>query len=388
MRIFLVWLQSPHRHPLPAYAFWRGYLPPGLTEAGHEVIEPRPETDWAGGLLPLSRADRRAWLDRVWSSTLEDIRRARAAGGIDLVLTYLYPSQIDQSAIREIRRAGTPVVNFFCDNVREFTRLPSAFGAFDAHWVPEVAALPLYAARGWRACFAPMPCRVPPELRHTPAERAPVARFIGRGDRLRLRLLAHLRDAQLPLEIHGHAWSAGETRAAIRTAPTLAARLADWAGVARRQGLAAVWHRLAFRGRDSFPAPDLSTCLRGAAPDDAYAELLAGCAVTLGINRFPKWGPPGRDFGVYSRLRDIEAPMLGACYLTEHTPELERLYDCEREILTYRDESELVEKTRHLLASPDLRRSLRVAAQRRALADHTIARSIDAVAQSLGISPP
>ncbi len=385
MRIFLIWLQSPHRHPLPAYAFWRGYLLPGLAEAGHEVIEPRPDTDWAGGLLPLNRAERRAWLDRVWTSTLEDIRRARAAGGIDLVLTYLYPSQIDRSAIREIRRASVPVVNFFCDNIRQFTRLPAAFSAFDAHWVPEAAALPLYAARGWRACFAPMPCWVPPERRHTPAERSSVARFIGRGDRLRIRLLAHLRDAELPLEIYGQAWGPGEGASAPRATPALAARLADWSDLARRQGLAAVWHRLRSRAREDAPAPDLSRCLRGAAPDDAYAELLAGCAVTLGINRFPKWGPAGGDLGVYSRLRDIEAPMLGACYLTEHTPELERFYDCDQEIATYRNEAELVEKTRHLLASPDRRHSLRVAAQRRALADHTIERSIGTIAQSLGL---
>jgi hypothetical protein len=45
----------------------------------------------------------------------------------------------------------------------------------------------------------------------------------------------------------------------------------------------------------------------------------------------------------YSRLRDIEAPMLGACYLTEQTEGLECLYDIGNEIEIYKDPESFIE---------------------------------------------
>jgi len=39
--------------------------------------------------------------------------------------------------------------------------------------------------------------------------------------------------------------------------------------------------------------------------------------------------------------RDFEVPMSGALYVTQHNPELALVFDIGREIVTYRDESEL-----------------------------------------------
>ena len=77
--------------------------------------------------------------------------------------------------------------------------------------------------------------------------------------------------------------------------------------------------------------------------------------------------------------------MLGACYLTEWAPGLDDLYDIGSEIETYRSASELVEKSSRLVSDPAHRMSLRKAGQKRALADHSIRRSIERVAEFLGI---
>jgi spore maturation protein CgeB len=119
--------------------------------------------------------------------------------------------------------------------------------------------------------------------------------------------------------------------------------------------------------------------------DDAYFRLTRESAVTVGINRYPDFRHAFWSPGSYSRLRDIEAPMLGACYLTEDCPGLDQLYEPGVEIETYRTAGELAEKSRALLADPTRRRELRTRAQRRALSEHTIARSLDKIFAALNL---
>jgi hypothetical protein len=134
------------------------------------------------------------------------------------------------------------------------------------------------------------------------------------------------------------------------------------------------------------PPPIPAGCLGPVVSADEYIRLTQGSAVTVGVNRFPSFRHPRRRPGTYSRLRDIEAPMLGACYLTEWTEELPQLYDLGVEIETYRDARELAEKIAVLRADPGRRRRLRVAGQRRALARHTIGQSLVAIVKALGLS--
>ena len=79
--------------------------------------------------------------------------------------------------------------------------------------------------------------------------------------------------------------------------------------------------------------------------------------------------------------------MLGACYLTEWAPGLEDLYDPGTEIETYRDAGELMEKASLLGREPGRRANLRRLGQRRALAEHSLIRSIGQLAKRLGIRP-
>ena len=76
--------------------------------------------------------------------------------------------------------------------------------------------------------------------------------------------------------------------------------------------------------------------------------------------------------------------MLGACYLAEWAPGLADLYDLETEIATYRDAAELVEQSARLRADAARRTSLRRLGQKRALTDHTLARTLQRITEKLG----
>jgi spore maturation protein CgeB len=77
--------------------------------------------------------------------------------------------------------------------------------------------------------------------------------------------------------------------------------------------------------------------------------------------------------------------MLGACYLTEWTPDLDRLYEIGEEVEVYRTPEELTDKARDLLADPGHRRALRRQGQRRALAQHTIPQTLRLIAENLAM---
>jgi hypothetical protein len=385
LKILLACQQSPHRYAIPAYGFWRTYFVEGLREAGHEVVEV-PAADWARGLTGLPGGEHRLWRDEIWSRTLAT---AHGTPGIDLFLGYLYPQQIEPAAVRELQRRGLPAVNFFCDNVREYRRLPAEFAPFDLHWVPEHAALPLYAARGWPAVFAPMPCWVPPARRKIPEREEAAVSFIGRRDALRAELLATAAHSGLPLKICGGGWSA-DAAGTPPPRPTWRARLADWREFRRRRGTRATWRRLTAPRATKSTADqfDFTPWLRPPADDDTYAEILGHSAVTLGINRYPVIGGGEGAPSTYSRLRDIEAPMLGACHLAEWAPELPLLYEVGREIEVFRSADELIAQSRALLADAPRRRAVRIAGLRRAHADHSVGASVQAIARRLGLAQP
>jgi len=69
------------------------------------------------------------------------------------------------------------------------------------------------------------------------------------------------------------------------------------------------------------------------------------------------------------RLFDV--PACGAFLLTDHTPQIEALFDPEAEIACYRDPDEIPERVRFYLAHPEARTRIAKAARRRVLAEHT-----------------
>ena len=133
----------------------------------------------------------------------------------------------------------------------------------------------------------------------------------------------------------------------------------------------------------------ISPCLRskiyGLPEFEQYNELTAQSMITVGINRYPSFHFPLFKPDTYSRLRDIEAPMLGACYLTEYTEGIEELYDIDNEIVTYKSPEEFIYKAKDLLIDADKRKALRIKGQQRALQDHTIGISLNKIKSRLNL---
>lgn len=389
MRIFLSCQQALEKHNVPAYSFWEKYFKEGIEEAGHEWIEAE-NVDWAEGLVYREEKDLQVWRERNWSRTIEYIKQVHNKKPIDLFLGYLFPNQVESSAVKEIQALGIPCVNFFCDNVREFTSVPQEYYCFDLNWVPEFKALEMYQKAGLKYIYAPMPVWVPPEQRTCdhPENFGPT--FIGSRDALREGLMAQAIKLGAPVEIRGPSWvkddNATVNNINTNSNKSISKFLVNQIDFLKKYGMVGFIWKSTYLLRSKVPDEIFQDFVREKAFGTKYVEVTQQSRIILGINRYPSFHYPFFKPDTYSRLRDIEVPMMGGCYLTEWTEGLEHLYDLGEEIETYRTAEEMVEKIQFLESEPQKRRKMRCSAQRRALEQHSVAKSIEIIGTTLGLS--
>src|SRR5262249_32064133 len=127
------------------------------------------------------------------------------------------------------------------------------------------------------------------------------------------------------------------------------------------------WNQLRSRYPEALHAP---------VSDEEYVALFSTSTISLGfliLGDTQRTAWPLRQV----RLREFEAPMSGAFYLTEWLDELEHHYVVGREIECFRSRDELVDKARYYVAHDAERERIRRAGLERARRDHTWRRRFD-----------
>jgi spore maturation protein CgeB len=111
---------------------------------------------------------------------------------------------------------------------------------------------------------------------------------------------------------------------------------------------------------------------------DMY-KLIRSAQVLLNIHTDIAQGEAGN-------MRLFEAGGVGCVQLVEHASNIHDIYEPDIEVATFKSTEEAIEKARYLREHPEVRVSMRKAAQARALKDHTVANRvehIDEVVRSL-----
>ena len=367
MRIFLAIPGSPNVAIVSG--LWRANLHDPLVALGHDVV--LRET----GILDLFDLDPAAPATaaaraRFSEEFLEAVEAAHRARPLDLVLTYVHGAHLEPAAIERVRERVAPIVNFHCNNIHQFHLVRSIAKHFTLCLVPEREAMGDYRRAGATPLYFPMAAN-PAVYRPLPLAPRYGATFAGQRYGDRTALVLALLEAGVETHVFGQGWEwgpeggASSTPAAERgaagavarlVAQTLAGRL-PWRAVA--DGFA--WRALAGRHRES---------LHGPVSDDAYVALFSESRISLG---FLVLGDTHRTLRPLRqvRLREFEATMAGAFYLTGWIEELADLYEIGKEIVCYRSRAELADLARWYLAHDDAREAVRRAGHARALRDHT-----------------
>ena len=238
----------------------------------------------------------------------------------DVVFTYLSGELISPEAMRRLSSFGVPMINLALNDKESFIgkiRNGHAIGMrdicryFDLCWTSTEDALEKYCVEGALPFYLPEGAN--PEI-HKPynLEKTIEVSFVGQCYGNRPAIIQALKDRGIHVEAFGYGW----------------------------------------------PNGPLST--------EDMVRMYSKSKISLGFG-----GVVGHQDTFCLKGRDFEIPMSGGLYLTEYSPELERVFKIEKEILTYRTFDELVKKIQYLLDHPDKAEDIRKAGHRRAISEHT-----------------
>jgi len=353
-----------------------------------------------------------AWRDHGKARTNQQLLDAfRKAGRLDLFFGYFYSSVIYPETVDLIRQSGVPTVNFSCNNVHQFDLVRDIAARFDACVVPELAAQADFKAVGARPLRIQLAAN-PRVYRPYPEPRQYDVTFVGQRYADRAEFLQYLRTGGVDVRAWGAGWQPRKKLDVAHAKAALALiedeRFDGLRRLARQHGDGLL--RLGQRKR---PSPALESC---AAPDgSAHKATLAEAPNSHGgsdVDTSPFGGPRLLQLELikmfsqsrislgfatagdshqsarrltHLRLREFEAPMSGALYLTEHQAELEEYFVPGREVLTYTDRDDLLHAARYYLAHQEQAERIRRAGLQRARRDHTWQQRFTELFQALGV---
>ena len=405
MRIF-----AAVRHALnPAQFYgglWSANFYPAWRGLGHEIVESQVDLAPASRFMAVASVFTREELQlrsQLTARIVDELTAAHRQRPIDLFLTYFYNSHFDPAAFAEVRALGIPSINFFCNSIHQFGLVAGIAAAVDWSWHAERDAHDSYVRAGARPVWVQMaadPCVYRPA---PVTDRRRAACFVGQRYADRDQLAAALIARQVPLDLYGAGWAdpggvthtgeSSEVYLGRRSFPagTQGAYAQVVAATLKSHGLVGgtrrLLRRLGHRRASRRAAAVCATAAKGMVPPGKIADTFASYEVCLNFSNVWSDGDPGSALVPHVRLRDFEGPMSRSCYLTGHSDEIAECYEIGREIDTYRDAGELVDKTRFYLSHPDAAERLRAAGHQRAARDHTWVRRFETLFARTGLNP-
>jgi len=290
--------------------------------------------DWFRGHGAVTGEWRRSGRREMNRELLADAQNLIREGGLDVIFAYLSGEQITTAAMSEIAALGIPTVNLALNDRENFAgkiRGGQAMGVrdicrfFTLCWTSTEDALKKYLVEGALPIYLPEGAN--PELHHPRAvEKTIDVSFVGQSYGNRPAVIARLAEAGIKVESYGTGW----------------------------------------------PNGPLTT--------SAMVRLYSQSRINLGFG-----GVSGCSDAFCLKGRDFEIPMSGGLYLTEHSPELEKVYEIDREIVTYRDFNDLLAKIRWLLGNPEAAEAIRRQGLARARRDHSWEGRFEKIFRTIGL---
>jgi spore maturation protein CgeB len=379
MRIFQVIEQTANTR-LAANQTWRRNLYEPLVEMGVDVVLISSEE----GRRAMEKGS--AGLRAAFSQKLLDaFRTGQTRQPFDMVFTYLMDGMVETSALDEIRRSGTPVCNFSCNNMHQFDLVDGLSSHVDFSLHAERDAREKFLAVGANPLWWPMASN-PHYFKPFPVERSIPVSFVGANYALRARYIECLLGHGIQAHAYGPGWQYGTTsawRSLAKRVKYLLKSAVSASVEAQYQSSANLadhdFRRLLSQRYPAAMHPPVS--------DEELVLLYSRSCVSLGFLEVYEAHDPSRPVTRHVHLREFEAPMSGALYCTGYSDELAGYFEPDREMLVYHSEEELTEKAQYYLAHPQQAETIRQAGLQRALRDHTYQRRFEQLFAALNLHP-
>jgi hypothetical protein len=377
-----------------------------LEDMGHELVR-FDFPGWPDDADP-------AWQQHGKPSTnqrlVEKFRAARETRPIDLFFGYFYSSVVYPETIDLIAKSGVPTVNFSCNNVHQFDLVRDIAPRFDLCVVPELSAQADFLSVGAKPVRIQLAAN-PRIYRPFPEPRIYDVTFVGQRYADRADFLSHLARNGINVRAWGAGWQPRKRVDVAHVKAALALVEDEKLDGVRRlltQRFSRGSHHSpreaknpsgnegfvpdGVRGKVAVSEVDTSAFGGPRLLQHELIRMFSQSRLSLGFATAGDSHLADRRL-THLRLREFEAPMSGALYLTEDQPELAEYFEPGKEVLTYTDQADLLDKARYYLAHPEQSERIRHAGLERARRDHTWQHRFSELFAALGLpdrslSPP
>jgi spore maturation protein CgeB len=379
MRIFQVY-QSTGNGAVPGSRTWYRNFHETLVHMGHEAFL-LPAND---GILARSSRNHKK-REKFSIKLLSTFLREHAERPFDLFFAYLTDGMVEPAVIDEIRKTGVPTCNFSCNNTHQFHLMREISRLFDYSLHSEKDARDKFLAVDARPLWWPMASN-PAYFRPVQVPRTIPVSFVGANYAIRARYIAHLLENGVSVNAYGPGWRWGARTQTRSLAKRYLYLLKAFLALSPERQAAASGalfdHDLVRQLTRRFPGN-----LHPPVSDEELVALYSKSHLSLGF--LEVYGKDNRVGGPLLRhlhLRDFEAPMCGALFVTGYLDELSEHFEPDKEVVVYRNADELLDKVRYHLSHPDEAEKIRRAGHLRALRDHTYQRRFEALFKEIGIA--
>ncbi|MCE5336502.1 MAG: glycosyltransferase [Desulfobacteraceae bacterium] len=384
MRIFQVLHPSTNRSIKNSMTWYRNLYEP-LLDLGIEVF-----------LLRLDEVERKIgapfrspeYRDKLSQYLLDSFQREHDKKPFDLFFSYLHDSDVHPACIKQIGRSGAITANFSCNNIHQFDLTEKIAPHYHYNLHSEKLAAEKFRAIGATPQWFQMAAN-PKYYYPTHTPRVMDAVFIGAFYAKRPHYIYNLLENGVDIQVFGPNWKENDattSRERFWKVVRKGKKLCQYAiqkHPGKRAALSSEIAQLDFRSKMNFYyGPHLHPPVE----DELMVQRYNEAKVVLGfIEVFDGHDPSGKVLQ-HLHLREFEVPMCGALYITNYSEELSEFYEPDREILVFRNEQELVDKTRFYLKNESIAEDIRAAGYKRALANHTYQKRFQQLFKELGLN--
>ena len=375
MRIFQVLAGTSNYHIKQNQTWFRNLYEP-LLEMGHEVILHSADLGHQA-----MREKNHHMRTQFGEQLLRSFRDAIAKKPVDLFFAYLMDGMVDTDVLKEIHRLGVPMVNFSCNNIHQFNLVDEISPYFDLNLYAEKEAGikfdKIRAANYW------WPMASNPKYFHpVRTVRNVDVSFVGGNYALRTEYILHLLEEKIDVQVYGPYWQLDPDqpwKIPARRIYYIARNLFAFSEKSRKTEAGRLQSYVQRIEMNKYYPVNL----HGPVTDEELIRLYSKSRISLGFLEVYDSNNPGKAIKKHMHLREFEAPMCGALYCTGYSDELAEMFEPGKEVITYNNKEEMLNKVRYYLKHEEEGERIRQAGLKRALTDHTYQKRYQALFQKL-----
>lgn len=327
-----------------------------LIDLGHQLVK----FPWN---LPASKGYEN-WLEKNKEhkniELINCVKKNHEKKPIDLYLScndnrYIFPKTIE-----EIKDLGILTVNYNCDDVNAFHLLEDVAPHYDYNWTNQLNAIPKY--KNISAAYIYTPFGANPKIyRQYDINRKYDITFVGRNIGYREEFIQHIKNAGYNIKVWGFGWP--------RTSKDI---VHNFCFIAKRTKLRNLNKQIKHTFWNINNYHILKELYGSPLSFTNLIKMYSQSKISLNFSG-------GFDFNMYDfskanksmKLRDMEATMSGAFYLTEYSKEISTLFSIGEEIACFNGKDEMLQQIEYYLQNPHELEEIRKAGRNKALKNYT-----------------